>query len=522
MKRKMKRMCVLLASLILLAGMVHASGQQSGSAAGKPHPMRYVVPQTEPTDYETGIKAVNAKLKADGVDIEVQVIRIPWDSYEQKLNIMLSTGEPFEMVQVMGDVKNLTFFATRNAIVPITKSVDKYPNIKNLFTADEWLAATYNGEIYGVPCMWRSEDDALGYLYARTDVLKAVGYNITPGILPANTPDEVLTMMKRSQDYIQRETGRKAYHWPHQLAVAPYWLHRFYDNYPFFVERGLGVVLSRQNGTIDSYFESEEFKKDAQFYRKMFQGGFISPDILSQDAQVIGNSEWANGAVLPSESFGFNALTLAGDDDDPGLIPTATGDYLWAKREKPDLVYTVSQNVNAISSTAEDPESPLKFLNWLYANQENYDLWHEGVAGIHYTLEANGDHTVINDALDSPLYQFEGWMTGNKKFWRWGTNTDQSIIDFLNYKSPNKVTSPIAAFLFDASSVASELANIQTEVIASFYPIKWGIVDYDTAYPQAIARLKAAGLDKYLAEYRRQFAAYLKDNPQVLQYARAR
>jgi putative aldouronate transport system substrate-binding protein len=512
---------VLLSAMVVLAG---CGGNKSGTKTvnGKViHPMRYVVPQTEPSDYETGIKAVNAKLLADGYDIEVQVIRIPWDSYEQKLNIMLSTGEPFEMVHVMGDIKNLTFFATRNAVVPITKYVDKYPTIKNLFTKDEWLAGTYNGEIYAVPVMWRSEDNALGYLYARTDFMAETGYpNYIPGILPAATPDDVLTLMKRQQDYIQKEVGRKAYHYPHNLAVAPYWLHRYYDTYPFFVERSLGVILSRQDGTIDSYFESDEFKNDAQFYRKMYQQGFIHPDLLSQDVQVIGNSEWQNGAVLPSESFGFSANTLAGTDDEPGTMPYVTGDYMWAERQKPDLVYTISQNTNAISSTAEDPESGIKFLNWLYTSQENYNLWHNGVEGVHYNLDDAGDMQVVNDPMDAPLYSFEAWMTGNKKFWVWPSTIDPAFVEFFNYASQNKVTSPIAAFLFDASSVASELANIQTEIIASFYPIKWGMVDYNTGYAAALSRLKTAGLDKYMAEYRRQFAEYLKANPNVLEYAK--
>jgi putative aldouronate transport system substrate-binding protein len=343
-----------------------------------------------------------------------------------------------------------------------------------------------------------------------------VGLTYTPGILPANTPDDVLTIMKKSQDYILQETGRRAYHWPHQLAVSPYWLHRFYDSYPFFVERSIGVVLARQDGTIDSYFESEEFKKDAQFYRKMFQQGFINPDILSQDMQVIGNTEWGNGAVLPSESYGFSALTLAGTDASPGIMPYAKGDYLWAKREKPDMVYTVSQNTNAVSATAEDPESGLKFLNWLYANQENYDLWHSGVAGVHYTVTEAGDFETINDDNGSPIYQFEPWMSGNSKFMRWSSTLDQSLRDFFAYESPNKVISPIAAFLFDSTNVLSEQTNIITEVTASFYPIKYGLADYDTAYPAAIRRLKTAGLDAYLAEYRRQFAEFLQKNPDII------
>ena len=63
------------------------------------------------------------------------------------------------------------------------------------------------------------------------------------------------------------------------------------------------------------------------------------------------------------------------------------------------------------------------------------------------------------------------------------------------------------------------LSNLQTEIIASIYPIKVGMVPYEDNIDQAIANLKAAGLDKYLDEYRAQFNAYLEANPWVMEMA---
>ncbi len=72
----------------------------------------------------------------------------------------------------------------------------------------------------------------------------------------------------------------------HQNQDTPHWLHRTYDTYPFYVENSLGIVLARQDGTIDSYYESEEFKKDANTYYEIYQKGLINPDILNMDSQV--------------------------------------------------------------------------------------------------------------------------------------------------------------------------------------------------------------------------------------------
>lgn len=93
------------------------------------HPMRYVQPGTLPPDYETGIAAVNEKLAADGVDIKVEIIRIPWGEYDTKLNLMLSSGEPFELLHVMQDVKNMSALAAMGAIVSVDPYLDKYPDL---------------------------------------------------------------------------------------------------------------------------------------------------------------------------------------------------------------------------------------------------------------------------------------------------------------------------------------------------------------------------------------------------------
>ena len=184
------------------------------------------------------------------------------------------------------------------------------------------------------------------------------------------------------------------------------------------------------------------------------------------------------------------------------------------------MFYTFVQNLNAISATSEDPESGLKFLNWLYASEENHTLFHYGIEGTHYTK--TGDHRFeqIKGEDGNALYVMDTWMTGYLPYIYFSSNTPDSHLDYYNYKSDNYVISPAAGFLFDASSVQSELTNLQTEIIASIYPIKVGMVSYEDNIVAAIEKLKAAGLDTYLEEYRTQFAAYLEANPSALENAK--
>lgn len=477
---------------------------------GTIHPMRIVQPGTLPTDYETGIAAVNEKLAADGVNIEVSVTRIPWDAYAEKLNLMLTTGEEFELLHVMQDVKNLSNIVGMGALLPVGDMMENYPDLYNKFTEKEWLGTLVNGEEYAVPCYWTTFDKTMAYMTYRADVAREVGYEEFP-----ETTDEIIDMMKKSQDYILEETGIKAYNWFHQLQDTAHWLHRTYDSYPFYVENSIGIVLIRQDGTIDSFYESEEFKNDANTYRQMYQAGLVHPDILSLDHNKQ-YDEAKFGAMLASQTFD-TATTVSMQEN--GL---ANADVDWVRvcPEKPDMIYTFCQNLNAISATSEDPESGIKFLDWLYKNEENHNLFHYGIEGTHYEVVGDKRIEQVKDETGAVLYQMDTWMTGYVPYMQYGANVPDDHVEYSEYSSTNYVISPAAGFLFDATPVASELTNLQTEIIASIYPIKFGLVSYEENIDAAIEKLKAAGLDRYLEEYRTQFAAYLEANPNVLEDAK--
>ena len=499
----MRKLFAMILAVVLLLGMTGLTAH-----AEETRLVRIVQPGTLPTDYEKGIAAVNEKLKADGLNIEVQVIRIPWDVYTEKLNLMLVNGDEFEILHVMQDVKNLSSIAGMDAVIPLDDYLEDYPDLKAKFTDTDWASTLFNGKHYAVPDAWTSFDKTMAYINVRTDVMKKVGYEE----FPANDVDALLDLMKKMQDYMLEETGLKAYSWLHQIQDTAHWLHRTYDSYPFYVENSLGIVMAKQDGTIESFYESEEFKKDCEVYRKMFEAGLIDPDLLNKDSQA----KYANahlGAFLPSQTFDpSESATIMRNTD----LKDVEVNWYRMNPEKPDMIYTFGQNMNAISSTAADPRAALDFLQWLYTSKENHDLFHYGIEGVHYT--ANGDlrmEQVLGDD-GNPLYQMDTWMTGYLPYMRYTNDTPDAAIEYATYRSDNYVVSPVAGFIFDASEVTTEVTNLQTEIIASIYPIKFGMVSYEENIDAAIERLKAAGLDTYLEEYRKQLNAYLEANPDAV------
>lgn len=462
--------------------------------------MRYVTPGNNFPDQETALTAVNKQLQADGVNIEVALTRIPWDGFLTKLNLMLSTGEPFELMHVMQDIENISTLVSMDAIVGIDDMLTKYPDLVSKFTPFQWDQARMTGKTYAVPANWQEFSKLNGYLTYRNDVFKKV--STAPFPTDFNGFFDVSVKM---QEAIKAETGKTPYVWLHQVSSPPSWLHRTYPEFPFYVDNSNSLTLVKQDGTASSYFESSIFQQDAAAYRKMYKAGLIDPDVLNAVSQKK-YDDMKIGVELPSNTFSY--------DDEISLkenIPTSELAISYLAPEQPYMQYTSIQNLNAISSTSENPEAGLMFLNWLYSKKANHDLFIYGVEGTHYT--ASAPNRILNTlgTDKTALYAFDTWMIGYLPYMRWDERSTQKSIDFKTLAAPADqiAMSPQVGFLFDASSLKAELPNINAEVIASFYPIKFGLVDYETAYPAAIKKLKAAGIDKYIAEFQKQLTAFL-------------
>ena len=86
----------------------------------------FVRPGSATSGHEDVMAAVNEKLLADGVGIQVDIKFIPWDAWQQKINIMLSLGEQIDLLNVMNDWIPLANYVGRGALLDITDLIDEY------------------------------------------------------------------------------------------------------------------------------------------------------------------------------------------------------------------------------------------------------------------------------------------------------------------------------------------------------------------------------------------------------------
>lgn len=64
-------------------------------------------------------------------------------------------------------------------------------------------------------------------------------------------------------------------------------------------------------------------------------------------------------------------------------------------------------------------------------------------------------------------------------------------------------------FIFDTEPMKSEYAQLQAVETEYLNPISNGFKDYDENIDEAIEKLKAAGLDKFMEEVQKQFDEFM-------------
>jgi putative aldouronate transport system substrate-binding protein len=68
--------------------------------------VKYLIPGDPPIAYDEVIAVVNEKLVRDK-NIKIEVVYIPWDVWQQRVNLMLTTGDDFDIYHIMQGTRGI-------------------------------------------------------------------------------------------------------------------------------------------------------------------------------------------------------------------------------------------------------------------------------------------------------------------------------------------------------------------------------------------------------------------------------
>ena len=170
------------------------SASATPAAVAENLPVRYVMPGSGPNNRDAVMADVNKTMLADGYNLTLTPVYIPWDAWVDKVNIMLSTGEEFELLHIMEDWVGTGVYQGRGALQPLEGVIaSSAPGLKDRFDPILWACATVGGSIYSIPAYWRdASGDGEGLITMRKDKLDAAGLQVPTSIDALITTEKAL------------------------------------------------------------------------------------------------------------------------------------------------------------------------------------------------------------------------------------------------------------------------------------------------------------------------------------------
>ena len=425
-----------------------------------------------------------ADIMKEELNLKVNMTFVPWDQYWEQKDIMLAAQEDIDLY--WDGLPDLSTMVNKKQCIALDDLIEQYgQDMLKVLPMEQIQGGQIGGVTYGIPTAYAPSSAMFQLVCVRQDILEAVG------MTEITKPEDLKEFAKKAKEQFPEMKGGG------DPIFKP--LTRYYadEQYHWIASQDL-VVFGEESNKAYSYYETEAFQKLSKFNRELSLEGLYNDDVTikynERDSRMqSGLYLWVEGSLGKE-----NEIIDAVKQNAPEAVLKS---YLLAP-EKPKYVNAAGGEVICIPNSSKNPEGAIRFLNWLYTSQDNYNMALYGVKDVDYTIE-DGRISRING--DEFFYE---WMFRNKNYQMFGPETDQAFIDEYAQWDDNAALSESFGFAFNNEKVKDTETKLN-EAAKSLAAIRSGFVDFDTEYPKAIAELKAAGIDEYVAEVQRQLDEFL-------------
>ncbi|WP_339294652.1 ABC transporter substrate-binding protein [Paenibacillus sp. FSL W7-1279] len=424
------------------------------------------------------------KMAAD-LGLKVEVTFVPWAQYWEQKDIMLAANEPIDLY--WDGLPDLSTIVNKKQAMVLDDLIEEYgQDMLKVLPMEQLQGATIDGKIHGIPSAYAPSSAMYQLVAVRQDILEAVG------MTDLKTADDLKEFATRAKEKFPEMKG------PADIVFKP--LTRYFtdEQYNWIAVEDL-VVFGEESKKAYSYYETEAFQEVAKFNNSMYDAGLYTEDLTikynERDSRMqTGLYLWVEGS-LGKEMEIVDAIKANAPDAE---VKT----YLLAE-DKPRYVTAAGGEVLGIPVNAPNPEGAMKFVNWIYKSQENYLFALYGVEGKDYEI-VDGR---INKLTASEF--FYEWMFRNQNYQLFGPSVAQESIDKYKSWDEQAIRSDSLGFRFNNEKVKLIETALKEVAGKDLAAIRSGFVDFETEYPKAIEKLKAAGIDDYVAEIQRQLDEFL-------------
>jgi len=455
----------------------------------------YVI-ATQPVAMQEVLDQVNLKLQAK-INTTLELNFISLSDFSTKYPLLLAGGDDVDLVYTSSwayykqQVDKGAFYELSedflSQYMPVT-----YQDLP----AVAWQQISVNGKIYAVP---RSDASLYGLrgVMVRDDIMEKYGFETV-----SSFADYVELLKAIDAGNEQKDSGMYAFY------ISP--------------ARTLRVYVQQDNNwnllSDNMYWDADEGTSEDSVFFLYTQDAY--KDYCLQTAELAQAGVWPANAVTGTtgtdelflESKSATKVANYYNDDkvikemrSKGIECTFYNVFNDSYYNKPDFY---SGDAMAITAFSKNPERAALCLDVIKNDIEINTLLTGGIEGEHYIYNAEDNtHEAGPSAAD---YPWDSWSWGiRSSLSPKSANLEPCILQAMEENEAARMPDdmwPFYGFYFDNTDVAAEQAVISALVTEYSFSFDCGVFGDQTEakYEEFVEKLNAAGLDKFVAEYKKQ------------------
>ncbi|WP_187355409.1 extracellular solute-binding protein [Paenibacillus tengchongensis] len=379
-----------------------------------------------------------AKVIEERTGYKVKYEMLPADKAMDKLNLLISSAEPYDVISIAGDKAIYTDYAKMGALVDLGPLIEKYgDNIKASISEASFEAMKVDGKIYSIPN--RSSEFAGYNLMIRTDWLDKLGLEMP------TTLDDFTAVLKAFQEKDPGGAGGKGA--PMSIDGALATVANITGAF------GIATGWTEQDGKLVSTAQNPGFKEYLTYMADLYKQGLIDKEFaVNKDATL--KEKFTSGQIGVIQLPWYDIPTVA--DALNKNFPDAKFAYLPPLKGKDGQMGIGMSGgydrITFIPKSAKHPEDAIKWIN-AKLEPETFKLISLGEEGKHYTF-SDGVYSPILPIFTDERGLASSYLTGIDEvnypiYWQARVKKDERLFEgfaYLNREIPaeGRVADPLA------------------------------------------------------------------------------
>lgn len=448
-----------------------------------------------------------AKVIEDKTGYHVDYEMLPQDKPQDKLNLLMASGEPYDLITIDGGLpENQTLYynyAQKGALVEITPLMEKYgPNLKASVSQHSFDGMKVDGKVYAIPII--SDGAANISLLVRQDWLDKLNIK-----MPA-TVDEFVDMLKAFKEKDPGGNGKD-------------------KNMPLTIDGSVPLVNNLEGafgipnawndvgGKLTPQVFDPAFKDYLTFMTDLYKQGLLDKEFPTNKVATIWEKFTSGRAgVIPAAWWDvptiLDTLKKNNPDAKTAYIPALKG-----KDGKMGLsVVPGYGRISFIPKASKHPEDTMKWIN-AKLDKDTFKLIVIGEEGKHYTYK-DGAYTPILPIFTEERGQANNYMTGIDEknypaYWQARVRKDPRLFatfNFLNNEQPPETRKvDVLGYSFNLQAYSQNSQKLSTMVNDYMVTVIAG-GESITGFDAFVQKYKEAGGDASYKDVNDWYATYKK------------